>query len=107
MATSRILTLANAINKSTVIIHDHLVSKNIPFPSFSPDVTTPLPGDLTEARDAVLDAASELIDLLIPPLSALHINGSVSQNMLLWGLHMFSYNLLGTKPRQHECRPPI
>jgi len=78
MASSRILELANEISKFTSIVHNHLVSQNLPFPSFSPDFTEPFPEELAEAQDAILDATAELHDLLIPPISALHINGNVN-----------------------------
>lgn len=79
MASSRILDLANTIHKSTSTVHDHLVSQNLPFPSFSPEVSVPLPEELIDAQNAIIDATAELHDLLMPPISALHINGNVRQ----------------------------
>ncbi|KAH6663535.1 S-adenosyl-L-methionine-dependent methyltransferase [Halenospora varia] len=58
MMASRILDLANIISKNTTIIYE-----------------------LAKAQDAVLDATSELNDLLMPPISALHINGN-AQNLI-------------------------
>jgi len=80
MASSRILELAKKISDSTSIVHNHLESNKLPFPSFSPDFTEPLPEELSKAQDAILDATAELHDLLMPPISALHINGNVSSH---------------------------
>jgi hypothetical protein len=82
MASSRILDLANAINKNTSIIHTYLASQNIPFPSFSPGAKYTIPEELAAAQDAVLDATSELQDLLLPPMSALHLKGNVSRTVV-------------------------
>ncbi|KAH8588162.1 sterigmatocystin 8-O-methyltransferase [Bisporella sp. PMI_857] len=81
MASSRILDLANKINESTRVIHNHLASQNLPFPSFSPRAIDPLPEELAKAQDAVLDATSELHDLLMPPITAIHIDGN-AQNIV-------------------------
>ncbi|TVY30375.1 O-methyltransferase [Lachnellula hyalina] len=81
MASSRILELANGIGKFTSLIHDHLASHDLQFPSFSPDASGTLPEELLKAQDAVLNDTAELHDLLMPPISALHINGNV-QNLV-------------------------
>jgi hypothetical protein len=81
MTSSRILDLANAIKKNTSIIHTHLASQNVPFPSFSSGAKYIIPEELAAAQDAVLDATSELHDLLLPPMSALHLNGNVSRKI--------------------------
>ena len=83
MDSSRILELAGEISKFSNIIHGHLVARNLPFPTFSPELATPLPEELAKAQDAILDATSELHDLLMPPVSALHTNGNVSKVMIL------------------------
>ncbi|TVY36627.1 O-methyltransferase [Lachnellula occidentalis] len=81
MASSRILELANDIGKFTSLIHDHLALHDLQFPSFNPDTPGTLPDELLKAQDAVLDATAELHDLLMPPISALHINGN-AQNLV-------------------------
>jgi hypothetical protein len=77
MAPSRILDLAAIISSSTATIHNYLASRDLPFPSFEPHASNPLSEELAQVQDAVLDATSELHDLLMPPINALHTNGNV------------------------------
>ena len=88
MASSRIRDLAAIISSSTVTIHNFLASRDLPFPSFEPDATSPLPEELAEVQDAVLDATSELHDLLMPPINALHTNGNVGESKHLCALNL-------------------
>ncbi|KAK0716586.1 S-adenosyl-L-methionine-dependent methyltransferase [Apiosordaria backusii] len=76
MATPRILELASSILSSVTIIHDALVAKQIPLPSFDEDAPERLPHELSDAGDAVLDATAELRDLLLCPISLLHKHSS-------------------------------
>jgi hypothetical protein len=78
--TSRILELANSISEKTSIIHQYLLQNNLPFPSFAYDAINSLPKELVKAQDAVLDATSELNDVLMPQISAFNIDGNVSQS---------------------------
>ena len=77
MATPRILELSATIDKSVQTIHDHLLEKNLQFPSFSTDAVSKLPPEISEAQDAVLDATLELHDLFREPLSLLFYHGGV------------------------------
>jgi hypothetical protein len=92
MSSSRILELAATISKSTAIIQDHLTSRNLPSPSFSPDAES-LPEELAQAQDAVLDATSELHDLLLPSFGALHMSGNVSYSPPLVLESIFSHKI--------------
>ena len=63
-STSRILELSSLISTATQRLHNSLAAQNIPLPSFDEDVTLHLPSDLVDVRDTLLDATSELHDLL-------------------------------------------
>ncbi|MCJ1243551.1 hypothetical protein MMC30_000748 [Trapelia coarctata] len=76
MEASRILQLSNAIAKSTATIHENLTAKGLPFPTFDIDGPESLPEELSTAQDALLDATSELHDLLLGPFNALENYGS-------------------------------
>lgn len=78
MEIHRILQLSNTISKSTAAIHDILTARGLPLPSFDADAPESLPDEVSAAQDAVLDASSELHDLLLGPFNTLESYGSVS-----------------------------
>ncbi|KAF4620234.1 hypothetical protein G7Y89_g14586 [Cudoniella acicularis] len=68
MISARIVQLANIISEQTSLIADHILSENLPPPSFEPNTeTTALLPSLKDAREAILSATSELQDLLLGP----------------------------------------
>lgn len=79
--TSRILELAAIISTSTATIQNYLATRHLPLPSFDPHATHPLPEELAEAQDAVLDATAELHDIMMPAINALHSNGNVGRQL--------------------------
>lgn len=78
---SRILELSAQISAATQRIHDTLTSQNLPLPSFEADVTLTFPSDLDAARDTLLDATSELHDLLYGFQNLLSNYGSVGHTV--------------------------
>ena len=79
--SSRILELAETISKYSSTIHQFLDENNLPFPSFLADGTTGIPTELSEAQDAIIDATTELRDLLVPPRTNLYHYGAVSSTL--------------------------
>ena len=75
--TSRILELSSLISLSTQKIHDTLTASKLPLPSFETDATLTLTPELDSARDTLLDATSELHDLLYGFQNILSQYGSV------------------------------
>lgn len=73
----RIVQLASQINLSVAKIQSFLDNYGLPSPSFEEDAV-PLPADLDEAHDIVLDATAELHDLLTEPLSLIHRSARAS-----------------------------
>lgn len=78
MNTSRLLQLSSIIAKATEIIHNHLQENDVPFPTFDKDGSTGIPHDLFAAKNDVIDAASELHDLLLDPIDLLAQTANVS-----------------------------
>jgi hypothetical protein len=78
----RILELANTIRDSVERLQSTLASTGHPLPSLASDYRQ-LPEKVLANRDAVLDAAIELYDTLLDPLSLIFQFGGVS--------HVFSY----------------
>ncbi|KAK2592808.1 hypothetical protein QQS21_009512 [Conoideocrella luteorostrata] len=68
----RIIELAQMISNSTEKLQNILTAKSIPSPTFDENAPTKLPAEASEDRDVILDAASELYDLLLEPLTALN-----------------------------------
>lgn len=70
---SRIATLAFIVATNTAKYDDYLSSHSLPSPSF--DKETPfrleLPDEITRARDAVLEASTELQALILGPVEFL------------------------------------
>ena len=77
MHSNRILELASVISTSVSSINQYLGSTGLPTPSFDPDAPRVLPDKIDAARNAVLDATSELHDLLLEPADLLRTLGSV------------------------------
>ena len=67
----RLIQLATTINLSVARIQKVLDSQQAPSPSFDED-SVPLPVDIRDAQDVVLDATAELHDLLTDPLNLMH-----------------------------------
>ncbi|KFG78472.1 sterigmatocystin 8-O-methyltransferase [Metarhizium anisopliae] len=67
----RLIQLATTINLSVAKIQQVLDSQQAPSPSFDED-SPPLPANIREAQDVVLDATTELHDLLTDPLNLMH-----------------------------------
>ncbi|KJK79860.1 hypothetical protein H634G_04099 [Metarhizium anisopliae BRIP 53293] len=67
----RLIQLATTINLSVAKIQQVLDSQQAPSPSFDED-SPPLPANIREAQDVVLDATAELHDLLTDPLNLMH-----------------------------------
>ncbi|KAF4629778.1 hypothetical protein G7Y89_g8370 [Cudoniella acicularis] len=67
----RIIQLATIISFSVAKIQESLDNQGAPSPSFD-EHAPPLPVDIDEAQNAVLDATTELHDLLTEPLNILH-----------------------------------
>ena len=76
-STSRILELSSLISTATQQLHDSLNAQGLPLPSFEEDVTLTLPSNLDVVRDTLLDATSELHDLLYGFQNLLSSYGSV------------------------------
>ena len=76
-STSRILELSSLISTATQQLHDSLNAQNLPLPSFEEDMTLTLPSNLDAVRDTLLDATSELHDLLYGFQNLLSSYGSV------------------------------
>ena len=93
-ATSRILELSRLISSSTQKIHDILIAANLPLPSFETDATLTLPTELDSARDTLLDATSELHDLLFGFQNILSQYGSVRPHGWLDPLQLQDHQVL-------------
>lgn len=74
--TPRIVSLATVISSSVARIQDIIDAQGAPSPSFDENAPS-LPLEITEAQDAVLDAAAELQDLLTDPLNMIHRSSRV------------------------------
>jgi hypothetical protein len=73
----RIVQLASTISESVANIQEVLSTQDIPSPSFDEDATLLFPAAASDARDAVLDAAAELYDVLLEPLTFLYKQSGV------------------------------
>jgi len=76
-STARILELSSLISTATQQLHDSLNAQALPLPSFEEDMTLTLPSNLDVVRDTLLDATSELHDLLYGFQNLLSSYGSV------------------------------
>lgn len=73
----RIVELAATISESVAKLQEILTSQGLPSPSFDEDGLTLYPDEASDARDAVLDASTELYDVMLEPLSLLFQRGGV------------------------------
>lgn len=77
-APSRIAQLAATITKSVARLDEILSINRLQEPSFDEDAPSVVfPKEALEARDAILDAAAEVSDLLLDPPALLRKNGAV------------------------------
>lgn len=74
----RIAELANIISSSVSKLQEILAAKNASLPSFDENAPLELPKEASDIQDAIVDATSELHDLLLDPVSLLFLNGAVS-----------------------------
>ncbi|RYP66866.1 hypothetical protein DL769_005898 [Monosporascus sp. CRB-8-3] len=65
---SRIAELATIISQSVAKLDEMLSVVGMPSPSFDEDAPEPYPAETDDVRDAVIDAAAELYDLLLEPM---------------------------------------
>lgn len=76
---SRIVELADTIQRSVTELDAVLRLKGLPTPSFDEDASPdPLPFEAQKAQDAVLDATAELHDILLEPTALVLKTISVS-----------------------------
>ncbi|PVH96576.1 S-adenosyl-L-methionine-dependent methyltransferase [Periconia macrospinosa] len=70
MAPSRIVELASSIEQNTRKVDDYFAANALPSPSFDPSTPPdlPLPPDIAQAKEAVLEAMDELQALLLGPM---------------------------------------
>ncbi|KAI0181156.1 sterigmatocystin 8-O-methyltransferase [Hypoxylon sp. FL1284] len=69
VADSRIVQLPRTISESVSQLDEALLKQNLPSPSFDENSPlTPLPASVWDFQNAVLDATSELHDLLLEPV---------------------------------------
>jgi hypothetical protein len=76
--TPRIVELAAQISSSVAQLQEQLSTEGFPSPSFDENYSGKYPANVTELRDAVLDASAELHELLLDPLMVLFKFASVS-----------------------------
>jgi len=71
---SRIAALAALIQKNTTILDDYMTANGIPTPSFdeSYPAVVPLPKDMADVRDALLEATDELHFLVKDPVTTVY-----------------------------------
>ena len=102
-STSRILELSSLISTATQQLHDSLNAQALPLPSFEEDVSLTLPSNLDVVRDTLLDATSELHDLLYGFQNLLSSYGSVSAFAVSLKIDLILSSLvcLTTCPRTH------
>ncbi|KAH7320605.1 S-adenosyl-L-methionine-dependent methyltransferase [Stachybotrys elegans] len=79
----RILELAAIIGTAAAEINKTLTTQGIASPSFAEDAPETFPQEISDARDVVLDAAAELYDILLDPLTLLYQHGGHNNNICL------------------------
>lgn len=75
--TPRIVELAAQISTSVAQLQEQLSAGGLPTPSFDESFPGTYPANVTQLRDAVLDASAELHELLLDPLMLLFKFASV------------------------------
>lgn len=78
MAPTRIVELAAITANSTKALDEILASKGYAEPSFAENAQLSIPEEASSARDTILDATSELHEILLEPPSLLLRVGAVS-----------------------------
>ncbi|KAI0139844.1 S-adenosyl-L-methionine-dependent methyltransferase [Xylariaceae sp. FL1272] len=79
-STSRIVQLAHNISKAVDAIDKALKAKDLPTPSFDENAAN-LPVEVLEDVDTVVDATSELRDLLLDPMVMIHAHGGHNNSL--------------------------
>jgi hypothetical protein len=92
----RIVELASQIGNSVAELHEYLSTRGIASPSFADDNPETLPADVTHLQDALLDAAAELHDMLLDPMSLLFKSNAIT-NMVSIGA-VARYHIAETIP---------
>lgn len=100
MDTTPLTTLADQISSCASLISQFLQSNNLPQPSFAPDAAPsfpPTPTPITNARQALIEAAQTIIDLTTGPAEHLRWLACRSHDMssLRWIYH---YNIAASVP---------
>ncbi|EQK98076.1 hypothetical protein G6O67_007694 [Ophiocordyceps sinensis] len=89
-APSRIAQLAATITKSVARLDEIMSINRLQEPSFDEDAPSVVfPKEALEARDAILDAAAEVSDLLLDPPALLRKNGAHNNNVCLQAIARF------------------
>ncbi|KAI1371154.1 S-adenosyl-L-methionine-dependent methyltransferase [Hypoxylon crocopeplum] len=83
----RIVELAATVSDSVAKLEQVLSAKGAPWPSFDENAPDSLPKEATEAQNAVIDAAAELYDLMLDPLTLVYRNSA--------GYHLTSIQVIG------------
>ncbi|KAF4449245.1 S-adenosyl-L-methionine-dependent methyltransferase [Fusarium albosuccineum] len=87
---SRIMELATTIMASVAQLQTILSSDDIAPLSFDADAPTSLPQESNDISDIILDATSELYDLLLDPLTLIHEKGAHSNMVCLKAISHFN-----------------
>ncbi|KAJ2990847.1 hypothetical protein NUW58_g2757 [Xylaria curta] len=72
----RFVQLAQAISSSATQLHEILLAKHLPFPTFDEDDAFQMPKEASKVQDVLIDAAAELHDLLLDPITLIHHYGT-------------------------------
>lgn len=75
--TPRLIELAATLTEALRAIQETLESQGRPLPSFAEDAPTTFPREIDDARDTALDAAAEIYDLLLEPMTLIYKHGAV------------------------------
>ncbi|KAK7977033.1 S-adenosyl-L-methionine-dependent methyltransferase [Apiospora saccharicola] len=76
--TPKMVALAAKISETVTELQQRLAAQGLPSPSFSEDAPETLPAELAHLQDAVVDATSELHDMLLNPISLLFQSSAIS-----------------------------
>ncbi|KAI0023442.1 sterigmatocystin 8-O-methyltransferase [Xylariomycetidae sp. FL0641] len=86
----RIVQLARTISTSVSKIDAALAAKGLPSPSFEEDAPIGcFPTEILGARDAVVDAAAELHDLLLEPLHLIKVHSGSNNSVCLQAISRY------------------
>ncbi|RAH44621.1 sterigmatocystin 8-O-methyltransferase [Aspergillus brunneoviolaceus CBS 621.78] len=88
-STPQLGELAASISTATRTIEEHLKQRDLPSPSFEANGGITLPRELQQAKESILDSASELRYLLTDPVSAF-FEGAPVGFMSIIMIHRFS-----------------